>query len=223
MTLRIVVFDVDGTLINSVSVISHCLSTALVGFGCPAPTQLEVREIIGISLPEAVGRLAPEASPNVQKNIVEKYREEFSRVHAQEGFTEQFFPGAMACLKGLSDSGYLLAVATGKSRKGLNDLLAQHDLGKYFVALGTADDGPGKPHPYMLQKVLSESGVESSEAIMIGDTTYDIEMARSARVCSVGVSWGNHTVMELRKAGANHIVDSFEEFEQWVYANFPIL
>ncbi len=136
---------------------------------------------------------------------------------------DALFEGGRECLIELADAGYLLGVATGKSRRGLDALLAHHGIGDRFVAVGCADDGPGKPHPFMLQKVMAEAGVLPVETVMIGDTVYDIAMGRAAGVRSVGVAWGNHDVAALTGAGANAVVASFADLESWVRSRLPIV
>lgn len=141
---------------------------------------------------------------------------------ATRAVPDPLFDGAMDCLDELADAGYALAVATGKSRKGLAAVMAHYDLAHRFVAVGTADDGPGKPHPFMLEKVMAEAGADAADTAMIGDTSFDIEMACAAGATGVGVAWGNHSAATLTAAGAASVAPSFPALTAWLRTRFPL-
>jgi len=188
----------------------------------PPPPEA-IRGIIGLSLPEAVGHILGDISPQHLDNIVAEYKRLYMVHRTTRALPDALFDGACDCLVDLADAGYLLGVATGKSRRGLDALLAHHGIADHFVAVGCADDGPGKPHPFMLQKVMAEAGAVPAETVMIGDTIYDIAMARVAGVRGVGVAWGNHDSEALTEAGADVVVRSFADLTRWVRSELPIM
>jgi len=209
-SLRLAVFDVDGTLIDSLDTIQAAMSLAWSRFDLGAPPPGEVRRIIGLSLPDACARLLPTASPEVQRGVAEAYKEAFHTLRLRPGHQDPLFPGALAALERLEDEGWLLGLATGKSRRGVEAMLDSHDLHGRFITIQTADDNPGKPDPTMLRRAARECGVEGGRMAMIGDTAYDIAMACAAGAVGIGVAWGYHPVEELRQAGAREILDGFD-------------
>lgn len=209
--LRLVVFDVDGTLVDSQAHILAAMSRAFASLGRASPPREAVLSIVGLSLPVAMARLAPDTPSDVPA-LVDAYKDEFAGLRQSgDGTTlSPLYPGAAACLAELSrDPWTLLGVATGKSRRGLRHLFELHDFGATFQTVQVADDHPSKPHPSMLEASLSETGVDATRATMIGDTTFDIAMGRAAGFRTIGVSWGYHAVSELRDAGADIIVDDY--------------
>lgn len=209
--LRLVVFDVDGTLVDSQAHILASMGHAFRAIGRPAPPRAEVLGIVGLSLPVAMARLAPDAASAVP-TLVEAYKDAFATLRqSDDGVAlSPLYPGALDCLTALSsDPWTLLGIATGKSRRGLNHLMELHDLGALFQTVQVADDHPSKPHPSMLEACLAETGVEAAQAVMIGDTTFDIEMGRAAGFRTIGVSWGYHAVTALHAAGADRLIDDF--------------
>lgn len=191
MRLRLVVFDVDGTLIDSQAHICAAMAQAFGGLGLPMPAREAVLGIVGLSLPQAMVRLAPELAARDHDALVEAYKAAFTGLRAEA--LSPLYPGALAALDALAqDAGLLLGIATGKSRRGLAHILAAHDLGRRFVTTQVADDHPSKPHPAMLHACLRETGVAASDAVMVGDTSYDMDMARAAEVHALGVGWGYH-------------------------------
>jgi len=210
--MKLVIFDVDGTLSDSQAHICAAMDQGFAAAGLPAPARSATLSIVGLSLPIAIARLAPEADAATQGAIVEGYKASYFAGRAAN--PAPLFAGAMDCLDRLSArDDLLLGVATGKSRRGLDALIAHHGLGRHFVTRQVADDHPSKPHPSMLFTALSEAGADAGDAVMIGDTTYDIEMGRAAGVATIGVSWGYHPVTELVEAGADRIVDDFLALE----------
>lgn len=217
--MRLVIFDVDGTLVDSQHEIVSAMSAALASAGLPVLARDKVLSIVGLSLPLAVARLVPEASAAQQDAVIDGYRTAFQQAR-QAGARPPLYPGAMACLDRLAArDDVLLAIATGKSRRGLAALLQAEGLQGRFVSLQTADDHPSKPHPAMLEAALSEAGVDASRAVMIGDTSFDMEMAQAARIHALGVAWGYHPVDLLGRSGAAAIAADFNALtrmiEEW--------
>jgi len=204
--LRLALFDCDGTLVDSQHAIVSAMAAAWVAEGLQPPEPERVRRVVGLSLVEAVARLLPEADGPFHERLAEHYKDAFLSQRQAGAPREPLFPGILETLETLTGEGVLLGVATGKSMRGLMTVLEHHDLSRFFVTLQTADLGPGKPDPDMVFRALDESGAEAAATVMIGDTVYDIEMARRARVGAVGVGWGYHDVEELRAAGAHRLV-----------------
>jgi phosphoglycolate phosphatase len=203
---RLAVFDVDGTLVDSQHNIVASMVRACERSGVAAPTPAAIRRIIGLSLLEAATSLLPETDPELILRVVDEYKLGFQELRAQGDHFEPLFPGVVEALDALEAEGWTLAVATGKSRRGLLMMIERHGLAGRFVSLQTADDNPGKPHPAMLRRALDEAGARPSEAIMIGDTSYDMQMGRSA---GVRVAWGYHAPAELLAAGADLVVETY--------------
>ncbi|WBU64966.1 HAD-IA family hydrolase [Paracoccus aerodenitrificans] len=194
--MKLVVFDVDGTLIDSQALIVGAMGAAFESVGMPPADRSRVLSIVGLSLPLAVGRLAPEAAGAQQEAIVSAYRQAFMTRRIEE--EAPLYPGASDCLEALSHrDDVLLGIATGKSRRGLDAMLDHRDLRRFFVTLQTADNHPSKPHPEMLLSACDEAGIDPADALMIGDTEYDIEMAKAAGTAAIGVSWGYHPAETL--------------------------
>ncbi|AKM06446.1 HAD-IA family hydrolase [Pelagerythrobacter marensis] len=202
MTVRLAVFDCDGTLVDGQAPICDSMEKAFASTGLPAPDRHDVRRIVGLSLPQAVRLLAPDAEEHLQRHAVEAYKEAFRTCRLEGSLEEPLFEGIAETITGLAARGWTLGVATGKSDRGLTSCLAAHGLTERFVTLQTADRHPSKPHPAMLEAALFEAGALAGDAVMIGDTTFDMEMARAAGVRAIGVAWGYHTEDELREAGA---------------------
>lgn len=214
--LRLIVFDVDGTLIDSQDSIFACLCATFDTLGRPRLPRAEALSVVGLSLPEAFARLLPDARAGEVAAAVEGYRAAFRALQAAGGGEDAapLFPGARAVLDALAgEPGLLLGVATGKARRGLDHALAQHGLEAHFVTLQTADDHPSKPHPSMLWRALDETGVAPDSAVMIGDTTFDIEMGRAAGLQTIGVAWGHHGTEALQDAGAGQVAADFPALE----------
>ncbi len=207
--LRLAVFDCDGTLVDSQHLITACMHQAFTAEGLPAPTQAEVRRIIGLPLQECILRLAPGQETARHGRLVEAYKAAFFAARQQPEHCEPLFDGALATLDALEAEGWLLAIATGKSTRGALAVLEHHGIAKRFVTVQTGDTAPGKPHPAMIEQAMAEAGAAREDTVMIGDTTFDMLMARNARVRAVGVSWGYHPPEELLAAGAHTLVEAF--------------
>ena len=205
----LVVFDCDGTLVDSQHAIVACMEAAFAAEGEAPPPAAAVRRVIGLPLAECVARLGPDLAGERHARIVEAYKEHFFILRQRPDHHEPLFPGAVEALDAIERSGALLGIATGKARRGLLAVLERHGLADRFVTLQTGDVGPGKPHPAMLERAIDEAGCTAAETVMIGDTVFDIQMARSAGTWAVGVVWGYHDPAELTAAGAHRLVDSF--------------
>ncbi|ESQ88188.1 haloacid dehalogenase [Asticcacaulis sp. AC460] len=209
--MKLAVFDVDGTLVDSRSSIFRAATEAAEATGITPPTYDAVRSIVGISLFEAIVQMLPDHDEATHRAYLTAFQHSFVTMHNTSSFCEVLYDGADDLLRRLKSDGWCLGMATGQSRRGVNrclDSYAWHDL---FDTTFCADDGPSKPHPHMLQANLKALGLDPHQAVMIGDTGHDMRMAREARVHAIGVSWGFHTVEELDLA--DHIVHDFNELE----------
>ncbi len=209
--MRLAVFDVDGTLVDSQHSIVAAMQAAFAAHGEGEPKPQEVRGVVGLPLMDSVARLLPGAGVAVHDRITGAYRDAYGDLRRLGEVQEPLFPGASECLQALEDLGWLLGVATGKSRRGLIWTLERHGLVKRFATLQSSDMAKGKPHPEMLLRAISETGAEARTTAMIGDTSFDMEMARNAGTLAIGVAWGYHDSNELRDSGAHVIVESFAD------------
>ncbi len=211
---RLVVFDVDGTLVDSQHVILDAMAHAFAAAGHPMPDRATALSVVGLSLPIAMARLVerlPEADPLA---LAELYRGRFHAQRAAGAGVPPLYPGARAALDRLAaDPGILLGVATGKARRGLDHIVTAHGLGGLFATLQTADGHPSKPDPSMLLAALAETGAAPGRSVMIGDTEFDVAMGRAAGMATIGVSWGYHPRERLVAAGADVIVDRFDALD----------
>ncbi len=203
-----IIFDWDGTLCDSAGHIVHALQAAAVEVGVAAPTDAAARDIIGLGLPQALARLFPQMAAALREDMAAAYARHYI---ASEEAPPALFPGALDLLTGLQARGRELAVATGKSRRGLDRILAIHGLENVFHATRCADETRSKPDPLMLHELLAERGVAHGDAIMVGDTEYDLEMASNAGIASVGVSFGVHSAERLRAHRPVAIIDTLSE------------
>ena len=202
MTIRLAVFDCDDTLVDGQAAVCTAMDAAFAAHGLPRPDHHLVRRSVGLSLPQAVRALLPDADDDLRQAIDLAYREAFRAAREAGELVEPLYAGVRDLLDALLDDGWLLGVATGKSDRGLEHCLASHGLSRHFVTLQTADRHPSKPHPAMLEAALFEAGALPQHAVMIGDTAYDMIMAVNAGVRALGVDWGYHTPAELADAGA---------------------
>lgn len=199
---RVAIFDCDGTLVDSGATIAEALGMTFEERGMPVPPRHISRRVIGLSLVEAMASLVPEAKLADHLALAERYKIHFQGLRAAGLVDEPLYPGILDLLDALEHGGWLLAVATGKSDRGLRHCLDAHGLHARFVSLQTGDRHPSKPHPSMIEEVLADSGAAAADCLMIGDTSYDMEMAMAAGALPVGVSWGYHEPDELIWAGA---------------------
>lgn len=206
--MKLFIFDVDGTLIDSQHHIHAAMTHAFETVGLPSLPLHEVLQIVGLSLPVAIARLVPDADAATQERLVQEYKNAFNSARKIEA--APLYPGARDCLESLaSREDWLLAVATGKSRRGLDAMIKAHGLQGMFASLQTADGHPSKPHPAMVRAALDETGVVAADAVMIGDTSFDIDMGRAAGVTAIGVDWGYHDSALLHRAGALEVAQDF--------------
>jgi phosphoglycolate phosphatase len=208
LPVRLAVFDCDGTLVDGQADVCWAMDRAFARAGLAAPDPQAVRRIVGLSLPAAVRALAPGLSGDQNAAVTEFYRSSF-RARREEGLLDEpLYDGIAELLAALHGAGWQLAVATGKSDRGLAACLATHGISDLFVSLQTADRHPSKPHPAMLEAALFEAGAERHQAVMIGDTSFDMMMARSAGVRALGVGWGYHGANELMASGAAAVAET---------------
>lgn len=210
--LRLVIFDVDGTLVDSQADILAAMAASFALQGLAVPAREAVLSIVGLSLTEAMARLVPDLPETLQGELVAGYKQSYmrSRLDSDTRQTSPLYPGARDVLDLLSAQSHtLLGVATGKSQRGLDALIASHGLEGLFITRQVADHHPSKPHPSMLLAALRETGVDPADAVMVGDTSYDMDMARAAGIRGIGVSWGYHAPAALTAASC--IIDSFGE------------
>jgi len=209
--LRLAVFDCDGTLVDSQHSIVAAMHAACDVHDYPKPSAAAVRRMVGLPLTEAFARLLPDHGPETHDRLRESYAEAFLAMRRNDEVQEPLYPGVREALDGVEAAGWLMGMATGKSMRGLVATLGRHGLGERFVTLQTADTALGKPNPDMLYQAMNEAGVDAAMTVMIGDTTYDMEMAVNAGTLAVGVAWGYHEAEELRDAGAYAVIGEFSE------------
>ncbi|WP_238365575.1 HAD-IA family hydrolase [Mesobacterium pallidum] len=208
--LRLVIFDVDGTLVDSQADITQSMAAGFAAAGQETPAREVILGVVGLSLPLAVARLAPDLDPATQGVIAEGYKRHYQHLRASQ-VAPVLYPGTLAMIEALhAEPETLLGVATGKSRRGLDALMDQLGLRDRFLTLQCADDHPSKPHPSMLHAAMAEGGItDSARAVIIGDTSFDMEMGRAAGIRPIGVSWGYHDRGALGAAEA--ILDDWAE------------
>jgi phosphoglycolate phosphatase len=206
--LALVVFDWDGTLMDSIGRIVRCLHLAIAEIGAEPRTDPQLRDIIGLGVQQATQTLYPGADAAFTEALTRAYRLYYLE---RDTTPTPLYPDAEPVLRTLSDRGFLLAVATGKSRRGLKEALESTGLGHYFDATATSDEHPSKPHPAMLGHLIERLGVERENAVMVGDSTFDLEMARSLRVTGVGVTHGAHDAERLRRCAPAALIERLAE------------
>lgn len=204
---RLAIFDCDGTLVDSQANICIAMEEAFAGARLAPPDRQATRRVVGLSLVEAMRALLPEGDAPLHRVLAEDYKLAFQRLRGRGQVEEPLFEGIAELLVALRDAGWLLAVATGKSDRGLALCLDHHGLGDHFVSLQTADRHPSKPHPAMIHQAMADAGAVPETTAMIGDTSYDILMALAADAHAVGVSWGYHGPAELRALGAHAVAE----------------
>jgi phosphoglycolate phosphatase len=204
----LLIFDVDGTLVDSQHLIIAAQREAFAAHGLEPPSRARGLSVVGLSLPEAFTVLVGPKGP--VDGLAEAYRDAFQRIRSDPSVREPLFPGAAETVAALAACPDVrLGIATGKSRRGVAYLIARHGWGDVFATVQTADDAPSKPDPTMVRQAMAEAGAGPEDTVMIGDTSFDMAMARAAGADVIGVSWGYHPVEALREAGATRIVDSF--------------
>ncbi len=218
---KLVVFDCDGTLVDSQHMIVAAMDHAVTAHSLPKIPRERVLSIVGLSLEEAISKLLPSEDPAMLKLVQDSYREAFFHLRQDPDLHEPLFPGTREALNGLAArDDVLLGVATGKSRRGLRFVLELHGLTEMFVTLQTADDHPSKPDPSMLLQAMAETGVAAADTVIVGDTSYDMDMGVAAGVRPIGVSWGYHSSDELTAHGAVHVLHRFDELMPFLSADW---
>lgn len=219
--MKLILFDVDGTLVDSQHIICAAMTRAYAVQGLAGPPPEAVRAIIGLSLPHAIRRLSGDADHPIDE-LVAAYKETFSVMRAAGEWTPALYPGARAAIEALRQrDDVVLGVATGKSRRGVAAMIEQHGLENVFVTIQTADTSPSKPHPDMVLSAMRETGIAPEHAVVIGDTVFDMQMARAAGANAIGVAWGYHPVPDLHEAGAHAVVDDFAALDPALTCLWP--
>lgn len=211
----LIAFDWDGTLFDSTAIIVRCIQEAVRDVGGTAPSDRDAAWVIGMGLMEALAHAAPHVPPEKHPELRRRYGYHYAR-HQND---LSLFEGVLPMLEDLRARGHLLAVATGKSRRGLDEVLHTVSLRGMFDGSRTADETAGKPHPLMLQELMAEFGVPPERLLMIGDTTHDLQMARSAGCASVGVSYGAHEPSGFVVLEPLHVAHSVADLHAWLLQN----
>lgn len=210
--MKLVLFDCDGTLLDSQHVIVAAVAEAFDTHGLPQPGRDRTLSIVGLSVPEAVGALLPDADRATIHAVGETYKKASGALRAKPGHREPMYQGARELVVSLArQPDLVLGVATGKSRRGVEAFFEANDLKELFATIQTADSAPSKPHPAMILQAMTEVGAEAAETVMIGDTTFDMVMAVKAGVAALGVAWGYHAAESLARAGASAVARDFAE------------
>lgn len=212
----LLVFDWDGTLMDSQAQIVNCMQSAIVELEEEPRTNQQISNIIGLGLEEAIVSLYPLMSGKRVLLMAQTYREHYL---FKDKTPSPLFPGVIAMLSQLRDEGYDLAIATGKSRRGLDKGLQETDLHEMFPITRCADETRSKPHPQMLEEILVDHNTHEGQALMIGDSEYDLQMAQNARVDSLAVSYGVHGLIRLLKQDPVGFVDKAEQIPKWLQDN----
>ena len=211
MIKRLAIFDCDGTLVDGQANICMAMEHAFEEAGMTPPPRHATRRIVGLSLVEAMQVLLPDADDTLHRDMAEWYKASFFTLRGNGLVDEPLYDGIAALLSELDECGWLLGIATGKSDRGLERCLDFHGIKGLFVTLQTADRHPSKPHPSMIHQALADAGAAAPDAVMIGDTVYDIHMGVAAGCKTIGVGWGYHPLDDLREAGADYLVDTMDE------------
>lgn len=192
----LLIFDWDGTLVDSIDWIVHCVQTAARKCGCAIPPPQATKDIIGLSIQEAMNALFPEENSATQQQLVRYYSETF---FSKQTTSADLFNGVEAMLIELKQTGYQLAVATGKTRSGLDKVLLSTGMTDFFEITRCADETESKPHPLMLEQIMQYTGISPQRTLMIGDSIHDLQMAQNANIAAIGVTCGAHSAEILRQ------------------------
>lgn len=204
---RLAIFDCDGTLVDSAGNICAAMESCFAAAALPPPPRQATRRVVGLSLVEAIRALHPAGDADLHLAMAEDYKRAFQAMRGQGALAEPLFDGVAEAIDALDAAGWLLGVATGKSDRGLAFCLEHHGLARRFVTLQTADRHPSKPHPSMIETAMADAGASRETTVMIGDTSFDIGMAKAAGVLAIGVAWGYHDRAELLAEGADLVAE----------------
>jgi phosphoglycolate phosphatase len=218
MIRRLYLFDCDGTILDSVGIIHDSMARTFAEFGFPEPSVSDTRSIIGLTLNLAIARLRSAEVDAQIEQMTARYKEIFHEIYNAPGFTQSLFPGMGALVETFATRpGSTLGIVTGKSRRGMDMFFATHGYKASFGPIRTADDCPSKPHPAMVSECCAEVGIAPEQTVVIGDSVFDMRMAKSAGARAIGVAWGYNSVADLRGSGAdaiavdaNHLMDLLE-------------
>lgn len=215
LNCSLLVFDWDGTLFDSAGSIVQAVQAAAVEVGIEKPSYTQASYVIGLGLHDAMRHIAPDLNEASIQKLIQAYLN-YYRQHAAD---ITLFEGVHDMLNALKQRGHLLAVATGKSRAGLNEALKISGLHTVFDTTRTAEQTAGKPNPRMLHEIMNELGCTKAQTLMIGDTSHDLGMAQNAHCASIGVSYGAHRAQGLERFAPKHIARSIEDLQHWLLAN----
>ncbi|MEX6507678.1 HAD-IA family hydrolase [Jiella sp. M17.18] len=215
--MKAILFDCDGTIADSFATICTVMRRAFAAEGLPEPEDAATKAIIGLSLEVAMARLHPDGVDADHSRLAAAYREAFHATRAEAGHRETLFPGMRDLIDRLAArEDVALGMVTGKSRRGVAAICEEHGMGHVFIASRTADDCPSKPHPAMVEECCAELGLETTDALVVGDSIYDMEMARSAGAAALGVAWGTHQADRLLSAGAFAVAEDVAALDRLI-------
>ena len=219
--LHLVIFDCDGTLVDGQHLIIAAMKESFLRHGLEAPNDRSTRRVIGLSLKTAVSIVLGPDQEHLADEVTETFKTAFHEIRLANTIEEPFYEGARELVEKLSKrDDVLLAIATGKSLKGVDVMLERENWQNTFVSLQTADSAPSKPNPGMILNAMAESGVGPENTVMVGDTTFDMEMARAANTQAFGVAWGYHDVDQLAQSGAHMILDDYAALDTALNSRF---
>lgn len=211
--MKLILFDCDGTIVDSQHIIVAAMEGAFKGAGRPVPPRADILSVVGLSLVPAVLQLLPAGVDQLEaERLATAYKNGFQTLRRDPANHEPLYPGAREVIQALAArNDVILGVATGKSRRGVDVLFEREGFSGLFATIQTADEHPSKPHPSMVLEALRHTAAHPDQAVMIGDTTYDMEMARAAGIAALGVAWGYHDVADLWAAGAGRVLQTYWE------------
>ncbi len=210
--MRLILFDCDGTIVDSQQAIITGMHQAIAASGLTAPPDTTILTSVGLSLEDAIEMYLPDSTEAQRVKLLENYKRIATKIAAREDRGEVLFSGIANLLHALAaETETLMGIVTMKSRRGVHRVCKTHGFEDIFQVLKSADDGPGKPNPQLIQDAMDEMGVKAAQSVMIGDTVYDMTMAVNAGVLPIGVSWGYNPVADLKKYGAKYIVETPDE------------
>lgn len=219
--MKLVIFDCDGTLVDSQHMIVEAMNAAFAAAGCPAPDRAIMLRQVGLSVPEAMAAMTDASDDQLVASLSREYRTAYGALRDGGSVSDPLFPGAREALEWLAArDDVLLGIATGKSRRGVDALLRREGFSELFATIQTADDAPSKPHPAMVEQAMDAVGATPENSVMIGDTSFDMAMARAASVTALGVGWGYHTEHDLLDAGAEAVLGDFPALIERLNSNW---